>query len=60
MIVKDLIKELKQMPQNEQVGFALHDYDNGDSENISGVCVTEDEDCLNDLGKAMHRVTLYA
>ena len=59
LIVKQLIKELKKMPQNEAVGFALHDYDTGDSEHVSGVCLVRDEDCTNDTGKAMHRVVLH-
>ncbi|RZD19695.1 hypothetical protein [Pseudoalteromonas sp. MEBiC 03485] len=58
LTVKELIKELKKMPQNAQVGFALHDYDTGDSENVNSVTVVNDEDCTNDTGKAMHRVVL--
>lgn len=58
MKVKDLIKELKKMPQDEAVGFSLHDYDTGDSENVNSVRLVEDDDCDNDTGKAMHRVVL--
>lgn len=58
MKVKDLIKELKKMPQDEQVGFAHHDYDCGDSDTISHVSLVEDDECTNDSGKARHKVVL--
>ena len=58
MKVKDLIKELKKMPQNEKVGFSHHDYAEGDSELIKSVTLVNDEDCTNDTGRAMHRVVL--
>jgi len=46
------------MPQNERVGYSLHDYDTGDSENVNHVTLVLDEDCDNDDGKAQHRVVL--
>lgn len=59
MIVKDLIKQLKAMPQDEEVGFALHDYSAGYSENINSVQVVNDDD-LTDMNEPMHRVVLGA
>lgn len=57
MNVKDLIKELKKMPQEEEVGFALHDYSDGYSENINSVRVVKNND-LTDRETPMHRVVL--
>lgn len=58
MKVKDLIKQLKKMPQDENVGYSLHDYDSGDSDNVNHVALINDNECSNDSGKAMHRVVL--
>lgn len=48
------------MPQNEEVGMAMHDYDAGDSDPISTVVVVDDDEVTNDTGKVSHRVVISA
>lgn len=57
MKVKELVKLLKTMPQDEEIGFTQHDYSDGYSENINSVRVVNDDD-LTDLKKPMHRVVI--
>ena len=58
MRVKDLIKQLKKMPQNESVGIMFGDYQEGNSDPVSGVRVVDDNDCANEGNKAKHRVVI--
>ena len=58
MLVKELIKELEKMPQNEEVGTCAHDYDCGDSDSICDVSYIEDHEVDNDSGVADRRVVI--
>lgn len=58
MKVSALIKKLKMMPQDLEVGYTLHDYDCGDSENINSVTLLDDNEIANDSGIANHNVVL--
>ena len=60
MKVKQLIKELKKMPQNEEVGLRAHDYDAGDSDSVFCVTHWNDEEATNYSNKIQHRVTIDA
>lgn len=58
MKVKQLIKELKKMPQDLEVGFRVHDYDMGDSDSIREVNYIGDEEPDNDRGEINHPVII--
>ncbi|GEK11881.1 hypothetical protein [Pseudoalteromonas peptidolytica] len=56
LTVKELIKRLKEMPQDEQVGIAQHDYEDGVSDGAFSVNFISDSDV--ESGKPMHRVVI--
>lgn len=58
MKVKQLIKELKKMPQNTEVGWQAHDYSLGDSDAIVHVAYIGDEEPDNDANEINHTVVL--
>ena len=58
MLVKDLIKALKKMPQEEEVGWAAHDYDCGDSDPVSFVVLIDNDGIENESGELRHRVVM--
>lgn len=54
--VKELIKRLKEMPQDEQVGIAQHDYEDGVSDGAFSVNFISDSDV--ESVEPMHRVVI--
>ena len=58
MKVKQLIKKLKKMPQNAEVGWEAHDYSLGDSDAIDHVAYIGDEKPDNDAKAINYPVVL--
>ena len=58
MKVRELIKELKKMPQDEECGQTNHDMGVGDSFSIYAVMKIDDDMACNDSGLVDHRVVI--